>query len=237
MASPSLRISPPSQEEIYAQVAASMPALELYNPSPHWIPQQASARWFYIPPDLNGEKVDHPYLSTYEKRVQVKADGIIEIRPIYGKDKAKPLVDAQGVVAVILSSRGEMGMCYLPPGDEKVRTQLKAQAKATWAIFRVKQAQMEMAAWGEKLAAHNQNPANKGKFPPIPPQRVLDAMKFLDQHALGEKDGYAFRCSDCGMITNEPETWNKHLKATNHMNMGGAPAVDPLKEPVKPKEK
>lgn len=216
MASPMLRISPPSQEEIRQQVAASMPALELYNPSPHWIPQMASARWFYVPPDLDGEIVDHPYLSTFEKRVKVKADGILQVRPLHDKKKNVQIVSAQEIVEVILASRGQMGMCYLPPGDEATRTQLKIQAKETWPRFRLVQANLEMAAWGERLAAFNQNPANKGKFPPVPPQRVLDAMRFMDRHANGGDGGYSFRCMDCGFATSDQGERIEHLRATNH---------------------
>lgn len=219
MSSPMLQILPPTQDQIRAQVAQSMPALEVYNPSPNWVKQQVSARWFYIPPDLDGEKVDHPYLSTYENRVPVKADGILYVRPIYDKKKNTEIVSAQDIVAVILSDRSRMGMCYLPPGDEKIRTQLRSQALAVWEQFRVKQAELEMDAWGEKLAAFNSNPANKGKVPPRPPKRVHEAIEFLDLYAEGEKEGHSFKCKDCGFRTNESLAWSRHERVNGHEAM------------------
>lgn len=231
------KIAPPSHTEIMAQVVANMPALYVYNPSPYWIKQMAAGLWFYIPPDLGGKEIHHEIWSTEEKPVMVKADGILAIRSIYGKDKTKaPIIGADGVISVLISSRGEMGLCFLPGGAQDVL--IKKQAQGVWQQFRIFQAQRELAAWGEKLNKHNLNPATKGAFPPIPSKAVLEAMVFLDEYALGQKDG-GYRCKDCGLLTTDQTVWEKHLKASGHMDMqesskDRAPRLIPIPELTPP---
>jgi hypothetical protein len=215
MASFAPRINVPSYSEIMEQVVQHMPAMYVYNPSPYWIKQQAAGLWFYVPPDLGGKEIHHVEQSTTDKPVMVKADGVLAIYAKYGKDKTKPpIVDVKGIISVLLESRGEMGLCFLPGGPQDAV--IKAQAKETWAAFRVYHANRELAAWGEKLNKYNSNPAMKGQYPPIPSKHVQEAIQFLDEYSLAQKDGYAFRCKVCSMITNEDDIWQRHLTASGH---------------------
>lgn len=214
------------------------PAYLLYYPGRKWLIEQYNGTFFYFPPDLGGELVEHPAFREADGSAKmVVADGILSVKDRYGVlydpiatakwGYNRPVKDADGkideetadkVVTFFTTNFGDnafsptmsIGLTMLT-GDNVLDVAIKAQSKKLWLKSQSAWALQERSNRQEQLAKWKKENPGRADFPPMNPRQIEAEEVLLDTENIKLGSKFKFICEFGDYETDSEEKFEQHF--------------------------
>ena len=231
--------SPPSVEDLAKEIRDHAPKWKLYQPGDKWFMFEHASHQYWMPPDLGGKEVRHPVTGR-----MVSADGILEIRGLYGtlrnRDGKKTGgqgsvegADAIAIVTFAMASHGFRGVIWLR-GDES-DTARKSAARTLYRNNRKAWATGQIDARAELVENFKKLPTNANKRPPKPTDPQREAQALMDELNDEGSSAYEFVCEHGCSDFETFQEYARHMRVTHNTTVKEA-IEEPPEEPERDEE-